>query len=128
MREFSKIAMFSTPFEAHLAAGRLEAEGIPAFPVDDFVDGVPFGTFLFVREDDADRALASLADAATESELPSLPTLVTGPMADERQSVSQPKAATRCPSCGSTDVDETPRLLPFLPAKRRCLRCRTPLP
>jgi hypothetical protein len=127
MHEFSRIARFATPFEAHLAAGRLESEGIPAFPVDDYVEGVPAGTFLFVREDDANRARASLSDAATESAPPFVPILDSEPAADDRQAVSQPKPATRCPSCGSTDVDEMPRLLPFLPAKRRCLRCRTPL-
>jgi hypothetical protein len=128
MPEFSKIARYPTPFEAHLAAGRLEAEGIPAFPVDDFVDGAPAGTLLFVREDDASRALASLSDAAAETGPPSAPFLEPEPTVDESPHADRPKPASRCPECGSTDVDETARLLPFLPAKRRCLRCRTPLP
>jgi hypothetical protein len=131
---FRKVAKFPSAFLAHLVAGRLEAEGIAAFPVDDHVEGNPAGTDLFVAREHAARALEVLgsmdaeeeAQGAVEEEEPGA--WEEDPPEEEAPAPSDPPRATlRCPSCGSTDVEEEPRFLPLLPARRRCLRCRTPI-
>ena len=63
------IASFSHPFEAHLAKGKLESEGIEAYIADENIVGINWlysnlvgGVKLKVREDDRERALKSLEE------------------------------------------------------------------
>jgi hypothetical protein len=115
------IATFAQSWEAHLAAGKLEAAGIPAVLADENIvsigggiyTGLAGGIKLQVPQVDAERALAELPD---------------------RVRVRQVK----CPRCGSTDtreVDYTPGLkiffllllgLPYLFTRRPhvCLSCQ----
>jgi hypothetical protein len=135
MASFVKVARLPNSFQAHLVAGRLEAMGIRAVAVDDHVEGMPAGTLLWVPEADAPRAMRTIAQGddggdealAREDDAPA--GVAREPAADRpRPAVpARDVASTPCPSCGSTDVDLLPRLLPFLPRRRRCLRCRTSL-
>jgi hypothetical protein len=127
MGSFVKVARLGNAFQAHLVAGRLEGLGIPAVAVDDHVEGVPAGTVLWVPEADAERARRLIeADDAEEPE----GTPCATAFSEHAPAASRPakREPAPCPSCGSRDVDLVPRLLPFLPRRRRCLRCRTALP
>jgi len=70
------IATFSHPFEAHLAKGKLESEGIEAFIADENIVGINWlysnlvgGVKLKVREEDRDRALKLLQEKVPILEL-----------------------------------------------------------
>src|SRR5687767_6955383 len=135
---FVKIAKFSTPFAAHLVVGRLAAEGIRAVAVDDTIEGSPAGTNLWVPAETVERALDVVSrpevedpEGATPDEAGEEIEGFDDPDDDEAEDPDddEPPPApgavvARCPACGSTDIEEEMRLLPFLPAKRRCLRCR----
>lgn len=93
------IATFGHSWEAHLAAGKLEAAGIPAVLVDENINAVGGGIYtsmvggikLQVPQIDADRALDALP---------------------QRVRIAQVK----CPKCGSTDtrqIDFSPGLKIF---------------
>jgi hypothetical protein len=93
------IATFGQSWEAHLAAGKLEAAGIPAVLVDENINAVGGGLYtsmsggikLQVPQIDADRALEALP---------------------QRVRINHVK----CPKCGSTDtrqIDFSPGLKIF---------------
>jgi hypothetical protein len=70
------IATFSHPFEAHLAKGKLESEGIEAFIADENIVGINWlysnlvgGVKLKVREEDKERALKILQEKVPLLEL-----------------------------------------------------------
>jgi hypothetical protein len=65
--ELTLIASFSHPFEAHLAKGKLESEGIEAYIADENIVGINWlysnlvgGVKLKVREIDREKALEIL--------------------------------------------------------------------
>jgi hypothetical protein len=114
------IASFGNSWEAHLAAGKLEAAGIPAVIVDENINAVGGGLYatmsggikLQVPQIDADRALEALPSRVRV-------------------------ARVKCPKCGSADtrqIEFSPGLkiffllllgIPYLFVKRPwiCLDC-----
>jgi DNA-directed RNA polymerase subunit RPC12/RpoP len=131
MPDLVTIARYETPWEAHLARGRLEVEGIPASIADEHLIGANFalsyavgGVKLKVSTDDLSRArkvLADLRSGAFEEAL-----------ADE---LGEPVDA--CPACGSrrlADVRSWRDIALLLalfglaealyPAGRKARRCR----
>ncbi len=88
------IARFSFPYEAHIARGKLEVAGIPAWVADEHLVNTQWlysnavgGVRLQVSHLDAQQALAVLH----ENELDEL-------------IEAQGNDPTRCPDCGSEDV------------------------
>ncbi|MFN3202593.1 MAG: DUF2007 domain-containing protein [Bradymonadia bacterium] len=108
MSDWITIATFQLPIEAHMARGRLEAEGITCRIVDEHLLGlypgcaaVLGGVRLTVATTDEARALATLEmDAIPADELEAIALEAPGP----RGSTAKPKQP-RCPACGT---EQTP--------------------
>lgn len=74
MGKLVQIAAYVYPWEAHLAQGRLEANGIKAFVFDEgivtahpFISNAVGGVKLMVEQSDAERALAILGGEGGET-------------------------------------------------------------
>jgi predicted RNA-binding Zn-ribbon protein involved in translation (DUF1610 family) len=99
------IASFPQPIEAHIAKGRLEAEGIMCFLGDEHIVSVhPFyshavgGVKLKVREEEAKQALAILQEIRETDAAPNT-FEAKGHVASEN--------TVLCPRCGSEDAYAT---------------------
>ncbi|AXK39885.1 DUF2007 domain-containing protein [Crenobacter cavernae] len=131
------IAAFSTPFEAHLARGRLEAEGVAAWVVHEhhvaanwMLSNALGGVKVQVAEYNAARA-AAILDAVNAGEFE---TALEGTEADEAE-----RAA--CPVCGSREFSSAPSrtmvglallsfglaevIFPLRHGRHTCSRCGT---
>ncbi len=120
------IASFASPVEAHLARGRLLADGIEAALTGEHTAGLLSGLHgvrLWVRELDRERALALIP--------------AEGPGGGRRSAhfVTADLDAPRCPRCRSLAVESDPLRRPLLafawlvlgiplPGLRARLRCR----
>jgi hypothetical protein len=122
------IASFASPVEAHLARGRLLAEGIEAALTGEHAAGLLSGlqgVRLWVREADRDRALALIPSEAPSG------------VRRSAHFVTADLDAPRCPRCQGLAVEADPlqrpllafawRVLgvpmPALRARRRCRLC-----
>jgi predicted RNA-binding Zn-ribbon protein involved in translation (DUF1610 family) len=96
------VASFPQPIEAHIAKGRLEAEGILCFLGDENIVSVhPFysnavgGVKLKVREEEAEQALAILHEINSEEPEPNT---------FEAEGHVTSDNTVICPNCGSEDA------------------------
>lgn len=128
------IETFTGPIEAHLAKGRLEAEGIPAFVVNEHhvwanwtLSHALGGVRVQVASADAERAARILEDHAA------------GKFASALEEEFPDLEAERCPQCGSDDFESQRPLgmlawvvmtlglisviFPVRRAKRACKQC-----
>jgi DNA-directed RNA polymerase subunit M/transcription elongation factor TFIIS len=124
------VATFSQAVEAHIAKGRLEAEGIDCFIADENIVNMNWlysnavgGVKLRVREPDVKRALEIMKPGAVEAETTA--------------KVIGDEVGVRCPKCNSDDVYYEKYSkglffwswllvgvpLPFLRRKWRCTKC-----
>lgn len=127
MGELVTIARFTVGVEAHLAKGRLEAEGIPAFIADEHMASLDFvyssiigGVRLRVRKVDAERAIELL-----NSELAEEGATGDGEYASPGYGTEAEEHADRCPVCNSTEVGPDGMLAALNPfsSAYECRRC-----
>ena len=135
------VATYPSPIEAHIFAGRLEAEGIPCVLEDEHIVAANWlysnavgGVKLRVRRDDAENAVAILREmepAGEDGTLDSCDQALDSEVADDE--------AVSCPECHSKNVQYqkyAKRLvyatwlflgfpLPFLRRKWVCGDCET---
>lgn len=106
MSTLKTIASYTSPIEAHIAKGRLEAEGIQAFIADEhhiwanwMYSNALGGVKIQVREEDAEQAKTILEqDQAGEFE-------------EQLDEVFEDIKANACPNCGSKEFTST---FPFI--------------
>ncbi|RXZ44255.1 putative signal transducing protein [Crenobacter cavernae] len=133
------IAAFSTPFEAHLARGRLEAEGVTAWVVHEhhvaanwMLSNALGGVKVQVDERDAARA-AAILDAVDAGEFE---TALEAAAPD-----AAPIERAACPACGSREFSSGPSrpmvwlallsfglaevIFPLRHGRHRCAHCGT---
>lgn len=123
------IAGFGEPHEAHLAKGRLEAEGVPAFIAGEHLAGMN-ATFA----DTGGLIRLEVAPEAAEQALAILDRDHSSMFVDEDSGAAMRSSATTslCPCCGSASIVEEERaggailkvLLEALSGRRRrCFTC-----
>lgn len=93
------VGRFREPSLAHLAKGKLESEGIPAFVRDEYLVGVAWdyslavgGVKLEVAEEDAERAVEILKQDHS-NEIP-----------EAQEGLVDSGPDDKCPKCGSADL------------------------
>ncbi len=101
------VATYNSPIEAHIFAGRLEAEGIPCVLEDEHIIAANWlysnavgGVKLRVRRDDAESAAALLRQMEPAGEDGTLDPCETALDAE----ISEPDDSEACPECRSKNV------------------------
>lgn len=95
------VASFSTPLEAHLVRGRLEAEGIAARIADEHLINADW-----LMSQALGGVKIQVEPASREAALAVLDALGQAADYDWGEAAPEPEPALTCPACGGTSVEE----------------------